>query len=56
MLSLQNDGYGVERHSAEHLQVSLDGKPLCEVANTIGITYRRENISSPEREAARDKA
>lgn len=30
-LSLQNEGYGVERHSDEHLLVSLDGKPLCEV-------------------------
>ena len=55
-LSLQNEGYGVERHSDEHLLVSLDGKPLCEVTNTTGITYRQENISSPEREAAKDKA
>ena len=55
-LSLQNEGYGVERDSDEHLLVSLDGKPLCEVTNTTGITYRQENISSPEREAAKDKA
>lgn len=37
------------------LAVKYDGKPLCKVEDTGGVTYRQENITAPEAEAAKDK-
>ena len=51
---LRREGFQVEQLKNEHLNVVLDGQPLCEVNKIGGITYR--DVSTPERLEAKDKA
>ena len=53
-IALRRMGYEVERVSDEHLKISLDSHPLCEVKEIAGITYRQENLSTAELESAKD--
>ena len=53
-LALNREGFHAEKILGGTLGVWLDDEPLCEVNEIGGITYRRENISSSEREAAKD--
>lgn len=55
-LALNREGFHAEKILGGTLGVWLDDEPLCEVNEVGGITYRGENISTPEREAAKDKA
>ena len=54
--ALNREGFHVETILSGTLGVWLDDEPLCEVSEIGGITYRGENISTAEREAAKDKA
>lgn len=54
-LVLNREGFHVETISDGTLGVWLDDQPLCEVCKVGGITYRGENIFTPERMAAKDK-
>lgn len=53
-LALRRMGYTVEQASDEHLKVSLDSHPLCEVKEIAGISYRQENLSTAKLEYAKD--
>lgn len=55
-LALNREGFHAETILGGTLGVWLDDEPLCEVGEVGGITYRGENISTPERVAAKDKA
>lgn len=55
-LALSRAGFHVEEIPDNKLGVWLDEQPLCEVGEIGGITYRSDNISTPERMAAKDKA
>lgn len=55
-LALNREGFRAETIISGTLGVWLDDEPLCEVSEVGGITYRGENISTPERVAAKDKA
>ncbi len=55
-LALNREGFRAETIVGGTLGVWLDDEPLCEVSEVGGITYRGENISTPERVAAKDKA
>ena len=55
-LVLNREGFHAEKILGDTLGVWLDDEPLCEVNEIGGITYRGENIATPEREAAKDKA
>jgi len=55
-LALRREGYTVEDVTEDGLKVSVNGDPLCSVATVGGITYRQENLSTPELELAKDKA
>lgn len=55
-LALNREGFHAETILGGTLGVWLDDEPLCEVSEVGGITYRGENIATPEREAAKDKA
>jgi len=55
-LALRREGYTVEDAADDCLKVSMSGNPLCSVTVMGGITYRQENLSSPELEQAKDKA
>ena len=55
-LALSRTGFHVEEIPDNKLVVWLDEQPLCEVSEVGGITYRSDNISTPERMAAKDKA
>jgi len=54
-LALRRESYTVEDAADGGLKVSMNGEPLCSVATVGGITYRQENLSSPELEQAKDK-
>ena len=54
-LALRREGYTVEDAADDCLKVSMSGNPLCSVTVMGGITYRQENLSSPELEQAKDK-
>lgn len=54
--ALNREGFQVEKILDGSLGVWLDNQPLCEVGEVGGITYRGDNISTPERIAAKDKA
>ena len=54
-LALSRAGFHVEEIPDNKLGVWLDEQPLCEVGEVGGITYRSDNISTPERIAAKDK-
>ena len=55
-LALNREGFHAETILGGKLGVWLDNEPLCEVNEVGGITYRGENIATPERETAKDKA
>ena len=55
-LALNREGFHAEKILGGTLGVWLNDEPLCEVSEVGGITYRGENIATPEREAAKDKA
>ena len=55
-LALSCAGFHVEEIPDGNLGVWLDEQPLCEVSKVGGITYLSDNISTPERMAAKDKA
>ena len=56
VLALSRAGFHVEEIPDNKLGVWLDEQPLCEVGEIGGITYRSDNISTPERMASKDKA
>lgn len=51
---LAREGFQTGKTDTGKLRVLLDGAPLCEVTENGGITYRNEDISEPERVAAKD--
>lgn len=55
-LALRREGFQAEQITGGHLGVWIDGKPLCKVSEIGGITYRSDNIPTPECVAAKDKA
>ena len=55
-LVLRREGFQVEQTPTGPLKVSWNDEPLCEVGKLAGITYRNENVATPERMAAKDKA
>lgn len=55
-IALKREGFHVEKMAGGHLGIWLDDQPICEVNEIGGITYRSDNIATPEREAAKDKA
>ena len=54
-LALSRAGFHLEKLQNGRLEVWLDNQPLYEVGKVGGITYRSENISTPERIEAKDK-
>ena len=52
---LAREGFLTDRIRTGGLRVLLDGLPLCEVPESGGVTYRMEDISTPERITAKDK-
>lgn len=55
-IALKREGFQINQMDNGHLEVMLDDQPLCEVNEIGGIIYKYENIGTPEREAAKDKA
>ncbi|MBE6949342.1 MAG: hypothetical protein E7456_05795 [Ruminococcaceae bacterium] len=55
-IALRREGFKVEPSVGGRLAVWLDDHPLCEVDQIGGITYRSDNIPTPEFVAAKDKA
>jgi len=55
-LALSHEGLHVEMILNGRLAVWLDDQPIYKVGEVGGITYRGDNISTPERLAAKDKA
>lgn len=55
-IALRREGFKVEPSVGGRLAVWLDDHPLCEVDQIGGITYRSDNIPTPEYVAAKDKA
>lgn len=53
---LRNAGFDVEPQTDGSLTVSFEGNSLCQVVKPGGITYRQENLTTPERERAKDQA
>ena len=51
---LRREGFQVEQLENGHLNVVLNGQPLCEVNKIGGIMYR--DVSTPERFEVKDKA
>ena len=54
-IALRREGFHVEKVLGGQLGVWLDDQPLCEVSEVGGITYKGDNIATPERVAAKDK-
>ncbi len=52
---LQREGFRIEPSVGGRLGVWLDDHPLCEVDRIGGITYRSDNILTPEHRAAKSK-
>jgi len=55
-LNLTRAEYEVIRQADDSLAVCFQGNPLCNVTNPGGITYRQENLTTPELEDAKDNA
>lgn len=53
--ALRHEGFQVEQLQNGQLGVSLNDQPLCEVTKTGGITYRNENVDTPEWLTAKSK-
>lgn len=54
--NLTKSDYEVTRQADDSLAVSFQGNQLCSVTKPGGITYRQENLATPELEAAKDAA
>lgn len=54
--NLRREGFEVEKLDEEHLAVSLDAQPICEVSSIGGITYRSENLVAADLESEKDRA
>ena len=54
--ALRREGFRIEPSVGGRLGVWLDDHPLCEMDQIGGITYRSDNIPTPEYVAAKDKA
>ena len=55
-IALRREGFRIEPSVGGSLGVWLDDHPICEVDQIGGITYRSDNIPTPEYVAAKDKA
>ena len=55
-IALRREGFCVEPSVGGRLGVRLDDHPICEVDQIGGITYRSDNIPTPEYVSAKDKA
>lgn len=55
-LALRREGFETERIAEDRMAVSWDGYRLCEASGIGALTYRQENLFTPEREAAKDQA
>ncbi len=55
-IALRREGFRIEPSVGGRLGVWLDDHPICEVDQIGGITYRSDNIPTPEYVAAKDKA
>lgn len=53
---LAREGFRVEKTPEGKVEVWWEDAPLCEALLDGGIAYRSEDISTPEREAAKDRA
>ena len=53
---LRREGFRIEPSIGGRLGVWLDDHPICEVDQIGGITYRSDNIPTPEYVTAKDKA
>ena len=54
--NLTKSDFEVTRQADDSLAILFQGKPLCSVTTPGGITYRQENLATPEREAAKEAA
>lgn len=54
--NLTKSDFEVTRQADDSLAIFFQGKPLCSVTAPGGITYRQENLATPEREAAKEAA
>lgn len=52
---LQQAGFDTEYPSGEGIAVSLNGNHLCQVVRPGAITYRNEDLLTPELEAAKER-
>ncbi len=55
-IQLSKNDYFVRPELSGRISVHWQDEPLCQVESIGGITYRNENIATPEREAAKDHA
>ncbi len=55
-IALRREGFRIEPSIGGRLGVWLEDHPICEVDQIGGITYRSDNIPTPEYVAAKDKA
>ena len=55
-IALRREGFRIEPSVGGRLGVWLDDHPICEVDQIGGITYRSDNVPTPEYVAAKDKA
>ena len=46
---LAGEGFLTDRTHADRLRVLLDGVPLCKAPESGGVTYRMEDVSTPEK-------
>lgn len=53
---LAREGFRVEKTPEEKVEVWWEDAPLCEILLDGGIAYQSEDISTPEREVAKDRA
>ena len=53
---LTREGFRVEKTPEGKVEVWWEDEPLCEALPDGGIAYRSEDISTPEREVAKDRA
>ena len=52
---LAREGFRVEKTPEEKVEVWWEDAPLCEILLDGGIAYQSDNISTPEREVAKDR-
>lgn len=54
-IALRREGFHIEPSAGGRLGVWLDDHPICDVDQIGGITYRNDNLPTPELVAAKDK-